>query len=53
MFNFDNVNNRICVDLTPGVRSCYSYFNNINVTNWSIVYGVPNDLLIVKVGGYK
>ena len=50
MFNFDNVNKQICVKLSAGRESCYSYFNNINALNWKIEYGVPNDVLVIKVG---
>jgi len=31
IFTFDNIEKEICVKLTPGRNSCYSYFNNVDI----------------------
>ena len=31
IFSFDNFKNEVCVKLSPGRASCYSYFNDVSV----------------------
>lgn len=50
MFNFDNLNKQVCVKLSPGRKSCYGYFNNVEILNWNIYPGASGAVLIVKVG---
>jgi hypothetical protein len=33
IFQFDNEQNRVCVKLSKGVKTCYSYFNSVDVKN--------------------
>ncbi len=53
IFNFDNTNKQVCVKLSAGIRSCYSYFNNVNISDWKINYGVPKNMLIINIAGGK
>ena len=32
IFQFDNINHEVCVKLSKGGASCFSYFNNVSVT---------------------
>ena len=49
IFQFDNSKNEVCVKLSKGKKTCYSYFNNVDVTR-EIKVGVLNDnLMIMKV----
>jgi len=36
IFEFDNANNRICVKLSQARRSCYSYFNDVDIVGAEI-----------------
>lgn len=37
---FDNAKNEVCVKLSPGRKSCYYYFNEVDVSNWEIKRGL-------------
>jgi hypothetical protein len=43
IFNFDNVKKEICVKLEPGRKSCFTYFNNVDVVEWEIKRGLARD----------
>ena len=45
IFTFDNKNNEICVKLSLGRKKCYSYFNNVDIINQRIEFGVPINIL--------
>src|SRR3989344_2940383 len=47
IFRFNN--NQVCVKLSPGQKSCYSYFNDVTVSDWEIKWGVPINVLKFKV----
>ena len=47
-FTFDNANNELCVSLSLGKKTCYSYFNNVKVDR-EIKLGVPNNIMILKI----
>ena len=40
MFRIDNANNEICVRLSSSRRTCYSYFNDVDVMDWKVELGV-------------
>lgn len=42
IFSFDNTNNEICVKLSRGRQTCYSYFNNVDIINPQIKLAQPN-----------
>ncbi|MBI2451660.1 hypothetical protein HYV50_01115 [Candidatus Pacearchaeota archaeon] len=44
IFVFDNINNELCVKLSIGRKTCYSYFNNVDIIEPEINYGPPNTL---------
>jgi len=50
MFNFDNEKNEVCVKLNTGKKSCYSYFNNVEVIGWRVDPGMPADILRINIG---
>ena len=37
MFTIDNVQNKVCVKLGLGRRTCYSYFNEVDIIGWNIL----------------
>ncbi len=37
IFQFDSLNNEVCVKLSVGRKSCYSYFNDVVIANVDIV----------------
>lgn len=52
VFSFDNQENRVCVKLEAGQRTCYNYFNNVNVVSQDLQLGVGEEgtnILIFKV----
>ncbi|MCX8158932.1 MAG: hypothetical protein N3D20_01425 [Candidatus Pacearchaeota archaeon] len=53
IFWFDNLNNKICVKLSPRGRSCYSYFNDVRVVGQRIEvdYSIPRNLLKFNITG--
>ncbi len=50
MFQFDNLNNEICVKLNEGTRkTCYRYFNNVDIADVELRFGEPINLLDFKI----
>jgi hypothetical protein len=51
MFNFDSKNQEVCVLLSKGSATCYSYFNYVTIVSDSqpIEFGVPNNVLHFNV----
>jgi hypothetical protein len=49
IFSFNNQVKDVCVKLKAGRKSCYGYFNEINVSNYSIEFGVPGNILLIKM----
>ncbi len=47
-FSVDNDLNEICVKLSPNSKSCYSFFNEINVS-LDLKLGVPENILIITL----
>ena len=41
IFEFDNVNKEVCVKLSKGRKTCYSYFNNVDVVNYEVKIAQP------------
>ncbi len=48
MFRIDNGDNEVCVRLSSTRRTCYNYFNDVDV-EWELRLGVPVNLLKLKV----
>ena len=51
MFVFNNAKNEICVKLTKGRKSCYNYYNNVDIVDVNIILagGGEENLLVFKV----
>ena len=55
IFTFDNPNNEVCVKLAPSRKTCYPFFNDVDVINYEILPvgdikdGKPVSLLKFKV----
>ncbi|MFH1290518.1 MAG: hypothetical protein ABIH92_03860 [Nanoarchaeota archaeon] len=57
IFNFDNVNNEVCVKLSRGQKTCYKYFNEIEVVDRRIELAGDTtgeiNILIIEIGEKK
>ena len=40
IFKIDNLNNEVCVKLSQGRKTCYNYFNGVDVVNLDLQLGV-------------
>jgi len=49
IFEFDNANSRVCVTLSFGVKTCHTYFNNVDIISKGIKFGVPGNVLIFDI----
>ncbi|MEK6800491.1 MAG: hypothetical protein AABY10_01455 [Nanoarchaeota archaeon] len=47
-FYFINDENKICVKISDG-KTCYFYFNNVNIEDKEVELGVPENILVFKV----
>jgi len=45
IFTFDNINQKVCVKLSLGRQTCYSYFNNVIVTDIQLKLRPENNVL--------
>jgi hypothetical protein len=48
-FEFHNQKNEICVRLSKNQKDCYSYFNDVDITEYKIIYGRPINLLTFEI----
>ena len=48
-FNFDNMKNELCLKLSSGRRTCYSYFNDVDIVDVKIEQGVPINILKFRI----
>lgn len=39
IFSINNPNNEVCVKLSPGRKTCYNYFNNVDIINTKLNLG--------------
>ena len=49
VFEFNNEKSEICIRLNLGRKSCYGYFNNVNVIEPEVELGVPINILSFKI----
>ena len=49
IFMIDNAENEVCVKLSRGRMSCYSYFNDVDIINLGIKLGVPGNVLNLNI----
>jgi len=53
-FDFNNERKEVCVKFNRGKKSCYSYFNDVNVSSWKVELAVPDfNALIIKIAEEK
>jgi len=45
IFNFDNINNEVCIKLARGRVTCHSYFNGVNINNMGTKIGPSGNIL--------
>lgn len=50
MFQVSNSKNEVCVKLSNSGGSCYYFFNNVEILNWTIVLGRPSNFLSFRIG---
>ncbi len=43
IFQFNNLENEICVKLSPGKKTCYYYFNNVDIINYKLKIGIVEE----------
>jgi len=48
IFTFDNKNKQACVKLGQGRKTCYNYFNNVNI-EYDLKQISPPNILILKI----
>ena len=44
IFEFDNSQNRVCVKLSTARKTCYSYFNDVDIVDWDLELASGTDL---------
>ena len=50
---FDNEKNEICYKLSPGKKTCYNFFNDVEVINKKIKLGSPVNILQFEIAEAK
>lgn len=45
IFSFNNEQNDFCVKLSKGRKTCYKYFNDVDIVDMDIKTGVPGNVL--------
>jgi hypothetical protein len=43
IFQFDNLGNRVCVSLSKARKSCYWYFNDVDIVDFELELGLGKD----------
>ncbi len=49
IFSIDNLDNEVCVKLSPTRKNCVSYFQDVDVVNLELELGQPENLLSFKI----
>jgi len=45
IFRIDNTTNEVCVKLSRGRKTCFNYFNDIDIVNIDLKLGIPGNVL--------
>ena len=53
IFSFDNSQNKVCVKLSPGKKTCYSYFNDVIILSPDIKLIPENNILTFTISEPK
>lgn len=51
IFQFDNVNNGVCVKLSTGRKKCYSYFNDVDIKDYELRLADSVNVLYLNITG--
>lgn len=51
LFSVNSEKQQICVGLSTGGKSCFSYFNDVRISQLSVKTGVPGNVLVIKLEG--
>lgn len=49
IFSFDNPNNEVCVKLSRGIKTCYKYFNDVDVIYKDMKQTMTGNVLIFEI----
>jgi hypothetical protein len=49
IFTFKNPENQVCVKLSPNKRTCYTFFNDVDIINSQIKLGTPDNILTFEI----
>jgi hypothetical protein len=49
IFEFDNAKNEICIKLTHNRKTCYSYFNQVDIVNYRVQPTLDTNILTLKI----
>jgi hypothetical protein len=49
LFTFNNPENEVCVKLSKGRKTCYHYFNDVDIINPEVKLGVPTNKLVFEI----
>lgn len=49
IFSFDNPNNEVCVKLSLGAKTCYKYFNDVDIIFKELKLGEPGNTLVFEI----
>ncbi|MFH1425147.1 MAG: hypothetical protein ABIG28_00240 [archaeon] len=49
IFKFDNSKNKLCIKLSPNRKTCYSYFNQVNIVEDEVRPTLKTNILTLKI----
>jgi len=50
IFSFFNSKNELCIKLSRGRATCMNYYNNVDILNVNMKYGIPGSVLYFEIG---
>ena len=53
VFTFDNTENEVCYKLSTARKTCYKFFNEVDIINKKMEFGVPINLLSIEIAEVK
>jgi len=49
IFSFDNEKNEVCIKLTKNRKTCYSYFNQVDIVDYRVRPTLDTNVLTLKI----
>ncbi len=49
IFSFDNPNNEVCVKLSRGIKTCYKYFNDVDIIYKDLKQTMTGNVIIFEI----